>query len=214
MIPPVKPGDTIQSALTARVFNKLIRPKKDRPKPPPETKQHVPVTVIGMGGPIDMYHPLVITGPLLTNSAASNLFNEYYSYPLCGVSSTLNDTNWAVAQAPLDTNSPGLIVLQGLTWVYANVTNLSHTHLRVESGALVSAEQGKGRIITHPTSTGNGYCLIMLDSPLPTVIQTVLTQLRVTSTSVQYKQRDILIYPHDDETDWIDLASVVCPEVP
>lgn len=214
MIPPVRPGDKIRDALTASAFNRIVRPKKDKPQTPLKSPPHVPVAVRGMGAAIEMYHPLVITGPAMTNSDEGNLFNEYYSYPLCNVTATLTDTSWAVAQAPIDVGSPGLIVIQGLTWVYANVTNLSHKYLKVDGGALVSGEQGKALIITPPAATGNGYCLVMLNSPLPTIIQTVVTDLRVTTTAVQYKTRDLLVYVDDDETDWIDLPSVVCPEVP
>jgi hypothetical protein len=214
MIPPVKPGDSIRNALTAKVFNRLVRPSKEKPAPPQTPRQHVPVTVQGMGAAIEMYRPLVITGPAMTNSDEGNLFNEYYSYPLCNITATLTDTSWAVAQSPIDISSPGLIVIQGLTWVYANITNLSHKYLKVDGGALVSGEQGKALIITPPAATGNGYCLVMLNSPLPTIVQTVVTDLRVTTTTVQYKTRDLLVYVDDDETDWIDLPSVVCPEVP
>lgn len=213
MIPPVKPGDSIARAFTAKVFNKLVQPAKHKPTPKQKRRQHIPVTIIGVGTEINQYQAVDITGPVLTNTDEGNLFNEYYRYPMCNISSSITEQGWGVAQAPINNNSPGEVVLSGLTWVYADVQSLGHKRIGVDGGVLVSGDKGKARIITLPTTTGPGYCLVMIET-LPNTVQTVVTQIRVSPTTVQYKTRDLLVFVDDDETDWIDLPSVVCPEVP
>lgn len=214
MIPPVKAGDSIKRALTARTFNQIIRPQKTRPRPAIVKKQHIPVTVKGVGVDVARYRPVNIVGPVLTNEEDGELFNEYYDYPMCTVTTTLTNKGWGVTQAPINIRSPGEVVLLGLTWVYADVTDLEHPCLKVEDGLLVSGETGKATIITYPAAVGEGYCLVLLGSPTPTEVQTVITALQVTETHVQYKERDLLVYADEEETDWINLPSVVCPEVP
>jgi hypothetical protein len=47
------------------------------------------------------------------------------------------------------------------------------------------------------TDVMRGFCQAM-----PTIVQTVLTDVRVNGLTLQYKSRDILIFPDADESDW------------
>lgn len=213
---PAKPGDPIEQHLTTRVFNSLV--KKQGMKPVDLTKLHPLVPTIFKGhttSDIQMYVPVGISGPALPNEDDGNLeYNEYYKFPDCTIGTSLTNHNWAVTQGPCCEGSPAICVLEGLTWVKADVTDLEHKWLKVVGGNLVSDESaGKAYIITPPEDTGVGYCLVLL-TILPTTIQTFITQLRVTEASVQYKERDIFVWADAPETDWLDLASVLCPEIP
>lgn len=213
---PARPGDNIGDFFTTRVFNRLVKGTTLSASKPNQRPVHIPTTIIGNPTTdIPIYHPVGIDGPALTNSKPNDVEdNEYYNFPTCNVATTFTDHNWAVAQTYLRADQPGLCVVMGLTWVYADITDLEHRWLKASGTGLVSSEyKGKARIITPPQSTGLGYCLAYLGM-MPSELQTVVTALQVSPTSVQYKTRNIYGFFDNDETDWINLASVVCPEVP
>ena len=214
---PARPGDSIQDFFTTKVFNKLLRGEEKQSQRGRQRHAHVPVIFSGSSSTaIQMYEPVIVTGPTLSNEDPGELaYNAYYEYPPCNVSTSgLNNYALAVTQEPINNNQPGACLVMGLSWVKANVTDLSHEWLDASTGSLVSDEsKGKARIITPPGSTGVGYCLALFGM-MPSTVQTVITDIRVTATTVQYKTRDLIVHCDDEESDWIDLASVVCPEIP
>lgn len=211
---PAKPGDPIEQHLTTRVFNSLVKKQGMKPNDLTKLKPLVPVTFMGHStSTIGMYEPVKVIGPMLPNPDLNVLeYNEYYRYPQCVISKSIDNFRWAVTQAPIGDGTPGLCIVQGLTWVKANVSNLAHNWLTVDTDgeSLKSSEaKGKALIITPPEETGVGYCLVLLGI-MPTATQTFITQIRVAAGSVQYKERTIYVWPESDESEWLFLPSVEC----
>jgi hypothetical protein len=213
---PARPGDRIDEFLTTKVFNELIKSLGITPTPGMKLGPHVPTTFMGhASAPIEMYAPVGITGVVIPNPDDGELaYNAYYQYPNCNISTSFDNYNLAVVQNTCDVNTPSLCVILGLTWVKANVTDLTHKWLSSNGSSLVSNEsKGKAYILIPPESTGVGYCLVWLGM-MPTTLQTVVTALRVTTDSVQYKTRNIYVHADAPESDWLDLNSVLCSEEP
>jgi len=210
---PARKGDPIAAHLTTEIFNKLIKSKgiQEKVKIPPPPK--VPTTFLGVSeDDINPYEPVAIISPAL--SPQSNIDTDYFLSKIYSVSeSGLTDQNWAVAQTYVRSNQVGLCIASGITWVKANVTNLSHKWLTTTGTGLVSSEyRGKAYILTPPQETGVKYCLVLLGLT-PTEEQEVMTAIRVTESAVQYKKRTILAWFTDDESDWLSLPSVACDEI-
>ena len=214
-----KPGDNITDFFTTRFYNELRKRNSSGQNQSQLPRPHVPVGVMGSSSTaIGMYEPVVVSGPMLSNPDPGELeYNPYYEFPACSVSASgLTDVRLAVTQGIINTSQPAMCLVLGLTWVKAEVTDLAHPWLTIKNGALKSDEsKGRAYIIIPPPETGVGYCFVQLGNFLPTTVQTVITKIRVTAEAVQYKTRDLLVYADKDEVvDWIDLPTVVCPEVP
>ena len=165
---PVKPGDPISSALTAKRWNEiqaqLNKSEEAAKQRPPLPTNHDMVVVQGDFSS-DVYTAVQLGNPAfpVEGGAEDDVDNNYYVYPLVEAGPTLIDPMWLVLQDYLAPGQPARAVITGLTWAYVDIIDLDHTYVGVNSTSdgLESKTSGTSKIVHNPTgATGEHYVLI------------------------------------------------------
>ncbi len=165
---PVKRGDSIRKALTARWFNEQNKSRSVPlpPSRPANPENPVKILCIADSGTFDRFDAATIVGPMLAYEAGLEGASQHSTIG-CKLSTSLVANKWGIVQGPCGPGTSSKFVVLGLTWANFELTDNTHTHVKVESGALTSGTSGDARIISPPPGTApiTGTGLIYITPP-------------------------------------------------
>ena len=117
-------------------------------------------TTVGM----DIFAPVELTAPipLLTTDDIAYSFNS--KRPAFNIKPATEETeSFAITQNKINTESVGMVIVQGITTAKIKINNESHEYVKVSStGGLESSDSGSCRILWKAATTGTIWAVLQL----------------------------------------------------